>query len=155
MEALPLTLDDVIRFLRTQTLGVVATTETDGQPQAAMVGIAVTDQCELIFDSVASSRKVQSLRRDSRVAVVIGGTMTDERTVQVDGVADEPAGTELERIRDAYFQRYPDGRDRLAWPGITHVRVRPRWLRYSDFNQSPPVVVEAAVDTEGTLRFPQ
>jgi hypothetical protein len=37
---------------------------------------------------------------------------------------------------------YPDGRDRLIWPGITHVRVHPLWLRLSDFNSDPPRIVE-------------
>ena len=60
-----------------------------------------------------------------------------EATAQIEGLADFPDGRELERIRDVYFQAYPDGRDRLAWPGITHVRVRPRWIRYSDFAQQP------------------
>jgi hypothetical protein len=110
-------LDDVVRFIGTQSLGVVATTGPSNQPQAALVGIAVTDRCELIFDTVNSSRKLQNLRRDPRMAVVIGGSMDDERTLQCDGVADEPAGTELERIRDAYFARYPDGRDRFYYCG--------------------------------------
>ena len=35
-----------------------------------------------------------------------------------------------------------DGRDRLSWPGLIHVRVRPTWIRYSDFNRQPPEIVE-------------
>jgi hypothetical protein len=31
---------------------------------------------------------------------------------------------------------------KLAMPGCTHVRVRPMWARYSDFNQDPPLIVE-------------
>jgi hypothetical protein len=42
---------------------------------------------------------------------------------------------------------FPDGRERLTWPGLIHVRVRPRWLRYSDFSSTPPLIVEmAAID---------
>jgi hypothetical protein len=37
---------------------------------------------------------------------------------------------------------FPDGRERLTWPGLIHVRVRPRWLRYSDFSSNPPLIVE-------------
>jgi len=61
--------------------------------------------------------------------------------VQLEGIADEPTGTERDRILDAYFAAYPDGRDRLAWQGITHFRVRPTWARYSDFN-NPEETVE-------------
>ncbi|WP_437670599.1 hypothetical protein [Sorangium sp. So ce131] len=70
----------------------------------------------------------------------------DEITAQIEGVADFPAGTELERVRECYFVAYPDGRDRLSWPGITHVRVRPTWIRYSDFTKDPPHVVEVSTE---------
>ena len=41
---------------------------------------------------------------------------------------------------------YPDGRARAGWPGLTYVRVRPTWIRYSDFNTNPPLVVEFAAE---------
>ena len=135
-------LEDVAQFVAAQQLAVLATLGPDGAPQAALVGFALTDRFELVFDSVDNSRKIGNLRRDPRVAVVIGGTMHDERTVQVDGSADEPEGDEGERVREAYFRRWPDGRDRVSWPGITHVRITPRWLRFSDWNAAPAVVME-------------
>jgi hypothetical protein len=74
---------------------------------------------------------------------VLGGWLAgDERTVQVDGIADEPAGAELERLKRAYFAAWPDGSARESWPGITYVRVRPTWVRFSDFNSAPPTIVE-------------
>ena len=66
----------------------------------------------------------------------------DERTVQLEGIADEPTGTNLECLKELYFVRFPDGRDRQHWPGSTYIRVRPHWLRFSDFNQSPPAITE-------------
>lgn len=144
-------LEEVAQFVAAQQLAVVATLGPDGAPQAALVGIALTDRFELVFDSIDSSRKIGNLRRDQRVAVAIGGTMQDERTVQLDGVADEPDGDEGERIRDAYFRRWPDGRDRVSWPGIAHVRITPRWLRFSDWNAAPVVVAEWTRGDGGTL----
>jgi PPOX class probable F420-dependent enzyme len=131
---------DLLAFLRGHKLAVVASVSADGQPQAAVVGIAVSDTLEIVFDTVSSSRKYQNLRRDSRVGVVIGWDR--EVTVQIDGIADFPSGAELDRIRVCYFAAYPDGRDRLSWPGITHVRIRPTWLRLSDFTQNPPQIIE-------------
>ena len=76
-------------------------------------------------------------------AFVIGGMLNgDERTVQIEGITDEPAGADLERLKELYFVGFPDGRDRQHWPGMTYLRVRPRWLRFSDFNQSPPAITE-------------
>lgn len=135
---------DLVRLLREHRLAVVSTLGGDGAPQSAVVGCAVSDDLEIVFDTQETTRKARNLRRDPRVSVVIGWDR--EATAQIDGLADFPAGAELDRIRACYFQAYPDGRDRLAWPGITHVRVRPRWIRWSDFNQQPPLVVEFEVD---------
>ena len=131
---------ELIELLRGHKLAVVSSVSADGQPQAAVVGIATSDRLELVFDTLSSTRKVRNLRRDPRIAVVVGWDA--EITVQIEGVADFPEGAELERMRACYFVPYPDGRDRLAWPGITHVRVRPLWLRYSDFTQDPPRIIE-------------
>ena len=129
--------DELIRFLRRYKLGVQASVATDGTPQAAVVGIAVSDRLEIIFDTLESTRKYRNLRADPRIALVIG--WDDEITAQIEGVVDFPTGAELERIRECYFLQYPDGRERLAWPGITHARVRPTWVRYSDFTQQETV----------------
>ena len=138
-----MTKSELLQFLRTHKLAVQASTSKECAPQSAVVGIAITDAFELVFDTLDSTRKLANLRRNSRIAFVIGGlTDGDERTAQYEGIADEPQGPELERVKAAYFARWPDGRTRASWPGLVYVRVRPTWIRYSDFNRVPPLVVE-------------
>ena len=108
-----------------------------------MVGIAVTDRFEIVFDTLASSRKAPNLRANPAIAFVIGGTREgDERTVQYEGTADEPSGGELERLLAAYYARFPEGPERRAWPGLIYVRVKPTWIRYSNFGSTPPEIIE-------------
>src|SRR5882724_11473255 len=114
--------------------------------QWGVVGVAVNDQLELVFDTLASTRKAQNLRRDPRVSVVIG--WDDEQTVQYEGMADEPAGPELAEAQRHYFARFPDGPSRLAWPGIIYFRVRPTWIRFSDFRASAADEVGGALVIE-------
>ena len=134
---------DLLAFLRGHSLAVEASVSPRGAPQAAVVGIVVTEALELFFDTLDRTRKVANLRADPRVAFVIGGLAPgDERTVQYEGIADEPAGAELDRLKELYFARFPDGRARESWPGLTYVRARPTWIRYSDFNRAPPLIVE-------------
>ena len=147
------TVDEVVTFVRSIGVGVVATLGPDGRPEAALVGIAATDGCELVFDAAVESRKVANLARDPRVAVVVGGAMDDERTLQCEGVADRPAGDEDEAVCEAYFAQYPDGRARWNRADITHYRVRVAWLRYSDYTTAPPVILEASAGADGRLRF--
>ena len=136
--------DELVQFLRMYKLAVQASVTPGGAPQAAVVGFAVSDELEIVFDTLETTRKYRNLRADPRIALVIG--WDDEVTAQIEGVADFPTGKELERVRDCYFVAYPDGRDRLAWPGITHARVRPTWIRYSDYTKDPPHIVELTGD---------
>jgi general stress protein 26 len=132
----------LLEFVRLHRLAVQTSVSTVGAPQAAVVGFAVTDQFEIVFDTLESSRKAENLRQRPRVALVIGGCVPgDERTVQYEGVVDKPSGSELERLKDAYYAVYPDGPSRLSWPGLIYVRIRPTWVRYSDYNLDPPEIV--------------
>lgn len=135
-----MTRSELIRFVQRQRLGVVSSLAPDGAPQSAVVGIATSEAGEIVFDTLGSSRKAGNLRRDPRASLVV---WENERTVQLDGLADEPAGADRDRLREVYFAAYPDGRERLAWPGLTHFRFVPSWARFSDFEASPgPLIVE-------------
>src|SRR5690348_3233623 len=119
---------ELLAFLRTQRFAIQATRGLDDSVQAALIGIAVTDALEIVFDTLATTRKAQNLRRSPRIALVIGGWIPgDERTVQYEGIADEPSGTELDRLKAVYFDAWPDGPSRASWPGLIYVRVRPAW----------------------------
>jgi uncharacterized glyoxalase superfamily protein PhnB/general stress protein 26 len=135
-----MTRDEILAFLRRYRLAVQSSVGPDGAPQSAVVGFAVSDALEIVFDTLESSRKARNLRADPRVSLVIG--WDHEITAQIEGIADFPTGDERDRIRDVYFASWPDGRDRLAWPGITHVRARPNWIRYSDFTVDPARIAE-------------
>jgi len=133
---------DLLTFMRREKHAVQASIGAQG-PQAAVVGIALSDDFELVFDTLITTRKAGNLRRDPRIAFVIGGAGPgDEKTVQYQGLADEPSGAELARCKQLYFARFPDGPTREAWEGIMYFRVRPTWLRFSDFSHDPPLIME-------------
>jgi hypothetical protein len=134
---------ELIAFMRRHRLAVQSSVSPAGAAQSAVVGIAVGDSLEIVFDTLDSTRKAQNLHRNRHISFVIGGlTPGDERSVQYDGVAQFPSGEELERARELYFSVWPDGRERLHWPGLIHVLARPTWIRFSDFNQRPPQISE-------------
>jgi hypothetical protein len=138
-----MTREQLLSFMRSHRYAVEASVSSSGGAQAAVVGIVVTDEFEIFFDTLAETRKAQNLRRNAAIAFVIGGTAPDdERSVQYEGVADEPQGAELERLKSSYFSRFPDGPERQSWPGLIYLRARPMWLRYSDFSGAPPEIVE-------------
>ena len=124
---------DLQSFINACRYGVVATNSAAGAPQSAVVGLAATLALELVFDTTATTRKIVNLRRDSNISVVIG--WSDDGTVQYEGAADEPTGEELVRIQRIYFEAFPDGRERLKWPGITYVRIKPSWIRFTSYTR--------------------
>jgi general stress protein 26 len=135
--------NQLLAFMRQDLYAVQASVSMTGEPQAAIVGVVVSERFEVFFDTLADSRKTLNLRRNPAAALLLGPAAAgSERTVQVEGLADEPTGAELERLLEMYFSRFPDGRERQRWPGITYWRVRPAWVRYSDYSRNPPEVVE-------------
>jgi hypothetical protein len=66
-------------------------------------------------------------------------------TVQCEGIADIPTGADRDRCLQAYFAQYPDGVERVDDSEIVHVRVRPSWLRYSDYRPGFFTVEETTV----------
>jgi general stress protein 26 len=133
----------LLDFLRSHRLAVEASVSPTGGAQAAVVGFAITDQFEIVFDTLVSTRKAQNLRQNPKIALVVGGSAAgEERTAQYEGIADEPSGAELEQLKRVYYTAYPDGPSRLSWPGLIYVRVQPTWVRYSDYTIEPPLIVE-------------
>jgi hypothetical protein len=105
-----MTRTDLLRFMRSHLLAVQSSVSPSGNPQAAVVGMVVTDSFEIVFDTLDTTRKVHNLRLNPKIAFVVGGlTNGDERTVQYEGLADEPSGAELERLKEVYFNSFPDG----------------------------------------------
>ncbi len=131
---------DLHRFIAQCKLGVLSTLAEASAPQSALVGIAVTQKLEIIFDTVKSSRKYPNLIARRRCSLVIG--WAGEQTVQYEGEAEKLQGQELKRCQEVYFQAWPECRTHLAWPGIVYFVVQPRWIRYSDFDQNPPFIQE-------------
>lgn len=138
---------DLIRFMKEQPWAVEATVSASGAPQAAVIGVVASEAGELFFDTLESSRKCANLRHDPRIAFVIG--WDDAQTVQLEGIADEPTGSDLERVKALYFARFPDGVERARTSNVAYFRVRLTWARYSDFRGAEPVIAEIALTRPG------
>lgn len=125
-------LEELYNFIHARKLAVISTTSPTGNPQSALVGVAVSPELTIVFDTVKSSRKYTNLKADPRISLVSGWDA--EITVQYEGIAVEPEGEALHQAKSLYFKTWPDGVERQQWPGITWFLVTPRWIRYSDFN---------------------
>jgi hypothetical protein len=132
-----MTIPDLVAYARLHKLAVVSTIGSRGEPQGALVGIGATDELDIVFDTVTTSRKHSNLVDDPRVAVTFDGP--GEKTLQLEGLAVSlsTTGAADAEYREAYYLAWPDGRDRLLWRNIVYWRVSPRWARYSDYDRGP------------------
>jgi general stress protein 26 len=140
-----MTKTDLLNFIRSHSLAVQSSVSPLGRPQSAVIGFVVSDDFHFFFDTFDTTRKAQNLRQNPMISFVIGGLIEgDERTLQYEGIADEPKGKELDSLKELYFTRFPDGRERQSLTGLIYIRAKPVWIRYSDFNQEPTEILEFA-----------
>jgi general stress protein 26 len=130
-------LEDVIDIIKKKRFLVVSSVNDSGAPEAALMGFALTQKNEIVFDTLSDSRKAVNLAHRSAAALVIG--WDDNISVQIEGEARRPMGDDLGEAKAAYFREWPDGRARENWPNIAYFVVRPRWMRYSNYSGAPVV----------------
>jgi pyridoxine/pyridoxamine 5'-phosphate oxidase len=132
-----MTLEEIFDIAKRKRFLVVSTVNESGAPEAALMGFALTEAKEVVFDTMSTSRKAVNLARNSAAALVIG--WDDNISLQIEGIARRPVGDDLASAKEAYFREWPDGRARETWPNIAYVVVQPKWIRYSNYSGAPVV----------------
>jgi pyridoxine/pyridoxamine 5'-phosphate oxidase len=132
-----MTLEEIFDIAKSKQYLVVSTVNESGAPEAALMGFALTQANEVVFDTMSTSRKAVNLARNPAAALVIG--WDENVSLQIEGVARRSVGDDLARAKAAYFSKWPDGRARENWPNIAYVVVQPKWIRYSNYSGAPVV----------------
>jgi len=91
----------LVEFIAACDLAVVSYLSAEGTPQSAVVGFAVTPDLEIVFDTVASSRKYRNLKARPQCSVVM---WSGEVTLQYEGIAEE---TTSDHYKEAYLRSCP------------------------------------------------
>ncbi|MBD3941008.1 pyridoxamine 5'-phosphate oxidase family protein [Microbacterium sp. NEAU-LLC] len=134
--------ESVVAFLRDHGRGVVATVSPEGVPEAALVGLVALDDGSILFNALASSRKVANLGARPVIAIVVG---TDgDVTLQIEGPA-SIAGPDRRAALGEEFLRHAPG-SRVHEEGFALVVVTPEWVRVYDASAAPSVSAEARWD---------
>lgn len=135
-----MTTKELFAFIQEHKLAVLSSVNSKGAPESALVGIAVTQELEIIFDTVRTSRKYANLIGNNKTAFVVG--TTSEKTLQFEGEASELTRGTFKSYKAVYFAAWPDGPARENWPTISYFVVKPKWIRYSDYGETPAFVQE-------------
>lgn len=116
-------------------LAVLASVGSNDMPEAAVMEFAQTENLELIFDTINTTRKYLNLKKNPKIAFVIG--WDEGTTVQYEGIAEELHGKKLIAYKKIMFAKNLSFQSWEHLPGMTYFKVTPRWIRYSAMNQLP------------------
>ena len=131
-------------FLKANKLATIATIGADsGRPQSALVSFAELSSLEIVFQTVEHSRKYRNLIDDKAVALVIGWDLQNYRTLQYEGVAEQIPADEAASYHHYFTDKEsPSSEVILKNPRARFFRVKPTWLRYSDYSCGHPEFIE-------------
>jgi len=131
----------ILACVKKNELCVIATSDNDGKPEAAVMAFAVNDSFELFMNTEAETRKLKNIMANSSVSVVVGG-FKDDPSVQLDGAVRILSGEDAENAKTFVLGVHPEWESYFTSPSGQWLKITPRWARYSDFSQNPPEISE-------------
>jgi general stress protein 26 len=129
----------ILDFIKKEKIGVLSTVTPDGKPEAAVMAISQTDNLELVFQTPKSYRKYINLKKNPNVAVAFGWDVKEFITVQYEGIAKEARGQEIDECRKIHIAKNPESEKYAYIPENKYFRVKPKWIRYWDFNSNEKI----------------
>ncbi len=129
-------LKDVQTFLDEFQTCVVSTIHLD-QPQAAVVGFSVDDECKILIATNQNTRKASNLVENNKVALVVG--FDGPRTVQLEGVARKIEAEEYTERIGLHFRKVPGAQKHVEEAGQNYYLITPTWLRFTDYTNESPI----------------
>ncbi len=138
---------EVLEYIQTQRVCVLAVEMPDGSPHAATVHVAAEpDGSKFYFLTPLESRKVEPLhvRPSSRASVVIGFDEANMKTVQMDGVVTFVPDQDREQFDGVYFGKFPEKVGKF--PDAVAVVFTPTWWRFTDWTTPQGKVVVTSND---------
>jgi len=139
---------EVIDFIKSQFLAVLAVEMMDGSPHAATVHFAFhEDTSNFLFETYRPYRKCEALfgREKSRASLVIGFDENDRKTLQIDGeVKLLQTDTEKLLFNKIYFKKFPNKKNND--PQFVFFSLTPKWWRYTDWDSPSGKIIISSDD---------
>ncbi len=140
----------ILEFLKQNKICVLATISVDGKPEAAVIEYVATDELQLIFNTFTDYRKYKNLKLSGNVAIVI---WCGPVSVQYEGHAIE-AHREVEKLcKKLHCEQIKHKTKFSAMSTIRYFKIKPKWIRYSDFSKKLWKVFEVSFKKDCSQPF--
>ncbi len=137
---------DILSFINSQRIAVLAVGMPDGAPHAATIHFAsAPDASRFYFITSVGTKKAEALSKEktSKASVVVGFDESVMKTLQFDGDIRLIREDELENFKEVYIGKFPEKEKYL---GELLVIFAPTWWRYTDFKSSQGKLIITSTD---------
>jgi general stress protein 26 len=127
---------EILDYIDTQRVGVLAVEMLDGSPHGATVHFAHSDNpLVFYFETYRDYRKAEALygKEKTRASLVIGSSESDMKTLQLDGVAELIKPEEKEIFDSVYLGKFPEKKKKSQDPKFVFFKFTPTWWRFTDW----------------------
>jgi len=131
-------LPEIIEFINSQRICVLALEMLDGSPHGSTVHYAYDEKSgTFFFETYSTYRKGEVLAKKStvRASIVIGVDESNMKTLQLDGEARLITSEEKENYDKVYFEKFPNKKEKSVDPKFVFFCFTPKWWRYTDWTK--------------------
>lgn len=130
-----------LEFLKSHSLGAIATTGLDGSPRVRVMYYACDDDFSIYIFSLRNTRKVEDIHENARAAFTVASDDT-HHTLQIEGQFEGMTDTATFGPALATLTSHLFPADDISAP-VTHLdlakpvmfKLVPTWLRWGDFTK--------------------
>jgi general stress protein 26 len=133
--------EKVLELMKRNSFCVLSSVNMKVQPESSLVGFSENEKFEIVFECSNLSRKYQNILKNPHIALVVSEP-ENKLTVQYEGIAREFSPAKEKQLISQFLEKRPFARKFLDREDIKWFHVKPKWMRYSDYNKKPVVIEE-------------
>lgn len=141
---------EILEYLNSQRICVLAVEMPDGSPHAATVHFAyAVEPLVFYFKTNKNYRKSEALLggKNSRASLVVGTDEQVMKTFQADGIVNLIQDYEKEHYNTIFLGKFPEKADKPSGPDDVFFKFTPTWWRYTDFKTPQGKLILTSTDS--------
>jgi general stress protein 26 len=127
---------EVLEYLKTQKVGVLAVEMLDGSPHGATVHFAYTENPFVFyFETNREYRKAAPIlhNKKTRASFVVGTDPAEPKTLQMDGIVKILTARERKIFDRVYLPKFPEKNEKAKLAKVIFFKFTPTWWRFTDW----------------------